>query len=245
MAGKPIVTIYINNSYSRYYGAHVRDVAFNPCNVESYKHWHSPTTFFSAGCFSSTFGSSVVVMLLMVTASRAFATWWCFPRKVLVFRQILDGWRPLWSLISFTLLVVTQGVMGVLRPVLRSFPKIRFFCNDKTKNYKNCYRIYFPLQWPIKIIKETIFFKKVRKNENILRNKNTTLVFGSSRLIIVHLSKYPTFRKRKWRRLEDKTNLSIFCKEALEKTPSKLCWKDLKDCVMAHQDNLLRFRIMK
>lgn len=133
VAGKPIVTIYINNSYSRYHGAHVCDVAFNPCNVESYKRWHLPTTFFSAGCFSSTFGSSVVVMLLMVTASRAFATWWCFPRKVLVFRQILDGWRPLWSLISFTLLVVTQGVLGVLRPVLRNFPKIRFFAATKLK----------------------------------------------------------------------------------------------------------------
>jgi len=35
VAGKPIVTIYINNSYSRYYGAHVRDVAFNvTCNVD-------------------------------------------------------------------------------------------------------------------------------------------------------------------------------------------------------------------
>jgi len=35
VAGKPIVTIYINNSYSRYYGAHVRDVAFNlACNVD-------------------------------------------------------------------------------------------------------------------------------------------------------------------------------------------------------------------
>ena len=134
---------------------------------------------------------------------------------------------------------------GSVTPSPSQFSEDSFFCNDKTKNYKNCYRIYFPLQQPIKIIKETIFFKKVRKNENILRNKDTTLVFGSSRLIIVHLPEYPTFRKRKWRRLEDKTNLSIFCKEALEKTPSKLCWKDLKDCVMAHQDNLLRFRIMK
>ena len=79
----------------------------------------------------------------------------------------------------------------------------------------------------------------------MLLNKYTTLVFGSSRLIIVHLPEYPTFRKRKWRRLEDKTNLSIFYKEALQKTPPKLYWKDLKDCVMAHQDNLRRFWIMK
>lgn len=96
MAGKPIVTIYINNSYSRYYGAHVRDVAFTyACNEVFHAPTYSPTTFLSTGCFSSTCGSSVVVMLLMVTASRALATWWCFPRKVLALRLFLDGWRPL------------------------------------------------------------------------------------------------------------------------------------------------------
>lgn len=110
-----IVTIYINNSYSRYYSAHVRDVAFNlACNVNFSAQPNSPTTFFSTGCFSSTCGSSVVVMLLMLQPRRAPLLGGVSHKGVLVFRQFLDGWRPLWSVLPFTTLVVTQGVLGLI-----------------------------------------------------------------------------------------------------------------------------------
>ena len=77
MAKNLFVTIYINYSCSRHHSAHVRDVAFKRSATQLFHaQANSPTTFLLTGSFSSTCCPSVVVMLLMVTASRALGTWW-------------------------------------------------------------------------------------------------------------------------------------------------------------------------
>lgn len=104
------VTICINYSCSRHHRAHVRDVAFKRNATQLFHaQTNSPTTFLLTGSFSSTCCPSVVVMLLMVTASRALGTWW---------KGSVSPSVPRWmasSMISNSLsFVVTQGYLGVV-----------------------------------------------------------------------------------------------------------------------------------
>lgn len=106
--------------------AHVWDVAFKRSATQLFHvPGNSPTTFLSTGSFSSTCCPSVVVMLLMVTASRALGTWW----KGSVCPSV-----PRWmasSMISIHTRLWSRKVIWELYfPVPRYFPNRRQFYGE-------------------------------------------------------------------------------------------------------------------
>lgn len=120
------VTIYINYSCSRHHSAHVRDVAFKRSATQLFHaQANSPTTFLLTGSFSSTCCPSVVVMLLMVTASRALGTWWkgsvCPSVPRWMASSVISIHTRLWS---------RKVIWELYFPVPRYFPNRRQFYGE-------------------------------------------------------------------------------------------------------------------